>query len=136
MHPYHHAVSSVKKHGGVVDDYLPIHNWFDASKQHIPDFRHRAMRHHAEGIFWCEEKFGVTITNSDGKQVPVRILGEQHVMEDLGRIPTIKDWYKCIRWEPWMNMPDRSITQKKEGDSNVGKEKGGQAHEDSRQVSG
>jgi hypothetical protein len=24
--PYHHAVSSVKKWGGVVDDYLPIHH--------------------------------------------------------------------------------------------------------------
>jgi hypothetical protein len=28
-HPYHHSLSSVKKWGGAVDDYLPIHNWFD-----------------------------------------------------------------------------------------------------------
>ena len=50
-HPYHHSLSSVKKWGGNVDDYQPIHDWFDQSKQIIADFRHRALRHHAEGIF-------------------------------------------------------------------------------------
>ena len=28
-HPYHHALSSVKKWGGTADDYLPLHQWFD-----------------------------------------------------------------------------------------------------------
>jgi hypothetical protein len=36
----------------------------------------------------CEQVFGVAITNSDGKQVPVLHIGEQHVKEDLDRIPT------------------------------------------------
>ena len=38
-HPYHHALSSVKKWGGAVEDYLPIHSWFDASKEILADFR-------------------------------------------------------------------------------------------------
>jgi len=50
-HPYHHALSSVKKWGGTVDDYTRIHGWFDESKLIIADFRHRALRHHAEGVF-------------------------------------------------------------------------------------
>lgn len=50
-HPYHHALSSVKKWGGTVEDYLAIRGWFDESKKIIADFRHRALRHHAEGIF-------------------------------------------------------------------------------------
>ena len=50
-HPYHHALSSVKKWGGTVDDYIDLHSWFDASKLILADFRHRALRHHAEGIF-------------------------------------------------------------------------------------
>jgi hypothetical protein len=50
-HPYHHSLSSVKKWGGAACDYLAIHSWFDASKQITADFRHRALRHHAEGIF-------------------------------------------------------------------------------------
>ena len=31
-HPYHHALASVKKWGGEVSDYLPLHDWFDQSK--------------------------------------------------------------------------------------------------------
>ena len=28
-HPYHHALSSVKKWGGVVEDYIELHSWLD-----------------------------------------------------------------------------------------------------------
>jgi hypothetical protein len=101
-HCYHHALSSAAKWGGKPEDYLPLHNWFDESKAHIADFRHRALRHHSEGIFMLERFFGVTITNSDGRQVPVRLIGEQHVLEDLGYIPSFADWVRCIRPEPWM----------------------------------
>ena len=83
-HPWKHAQSSAKRFGGKPEDYLPIHNWFDASKAFLADFRHRALRHHSEGIFLCEEIFGITITNSEGKQIAVRHIGEQHVKEDLG----------------------------------------------------
>ena len=50
-HPYHHALSSARKWGGTADDYLPLHQWFDESKEITADFRHRALRHHAQGIF-------------------------------------------------------------------------------------
>jgi hypothetical protein len=50
-HCYHHALSSVKKWGGTAEDYLPLHQWLDESKAITADFRHRALRHHAEGIF-------------------------------------------------------------------------------------
>jgi hypothetical protein len=104
-HPLHHAISSQKKWAGNIEDYLPIHNWFDETKAHYPDMRHRTLRHHAEGIFWCEEKFGVYITNSDGKMVPVRALGEQHVKEDIGWIPTIKDYLDNMNVVGWMYKP-------------------------------
>lgn len=96
-HPYHHALSSVRKWGGEVDDYLAIHEWFDGSKAHMADFRHRALRHHSEGIFLSERIFGKVITNSDGRVVPVRYIGEQHVNEDLGRIPSVADWLRRIQ---------------------------------------
>lgn len=104
-HPLHHSISSQKKWGGHIDDYLPIHNWFDETKMHYPDMRHRALRHHSEGIFWCEEKFGTYITNSEGRMVPVRVLGEQHCMEDLGWIPTIKDYLDNMEVQGWMFKP-------------------------------
>jgi hypothetical protein len=102
MTPYHHALSSARRHGGQPEDYLPIHNWFDASKEFICDFRHRALRHHAQGIFECERVFGTTVVNSAGKQIPTRVIGEQHVREDCGRIPSLSDWLGRIRAEPWM----------------------------------
>jgi len=104
-HPLHHAISSQRSWGGVIEDYLPIHNWFDETKAHYPDMRHRTLRHHAEGIFWCEEKFGVYITNSDGKMVPVRVLGEQHIKEDIGFIPTIKEYLDNMEVVGWMYKP-------------------------------
>lgn len=104
-HPYHHAISSAKTYGGKWEDYIAIHNWFDETKAHYPDMRHRALRHHAEGIFWCEQIFGVVITNSDGKNVPVRFIGEQHIKEDLGFIPTIKDYLDNMEIVGWMYKP-------------------------------
>jgi hypothetical protein len=103
--PFHHACSSAKRWGGSPDDYQAIHDWFDASKEFMPDFRHRALRHHAQGIFECERVFGHAIRNSAGRMIPVRWIGEQHVMEDCGRIPTIQDWFRHIRPERWMGEP-------------------------------
>lgn len=101
-HPYYHALSSTKKWGGTADDFLALHTWFDESKLITADFRHRALRHHAEGIFMAERIFGVMLTISTGRIVPVRVIGEQHVKEDLGFIPSFADWVSCIRPEPWM----------------------------------
>ncbi len=102
MNPFHHAESSARKYGGVADDYFSVHSWFDESKSFLADFRHRALRHHAEGIFMAERLFGPTITNSQGRRVPTRFLGEQHVKEDLGRIPSVQDWFEWIAPQPWM----------------------------------
>jgi len=104
-HPYHHAISSAKKHGGRWEDYIEIHNWFDETKAHFPDMRHRALRHHSEGIFWCEQKFGTVVKNSDYKLVPVRTIAEQHLMEDVGFIPTIADYLKEMNLTNWMFKP-------------------------------
>jgi len=105
---YHHSVSSVKKWGGVETDYLRIHEWFDESKSLHGDFRHRALRHHTEGIQMAVSLFGDedrTITNSNGRKVPVVWVGEQHVIEDMGFLPTFGDWAKSIQPNPWMNKP-------------------------------
>lgn len=109
-HCYYHALSSVRKWGGTSDDYLALHQWFDESKSIFADPRHRALRHHAEGIFMLETLFGATITNSDGKVVPVRLVGEQHVIEDLGFIPSFADWGRLIQPQTWM-MKGRQLDQ-------------------------
>ena len=115
-HPLHHAMASAKRWGGQAEDYQPIHDWFDATKEVFADFRHRALRHHSQGIFEAERVFGTYITNSDGKKVPVRYIGEQHVKEDCGgRIPTVQDWFRNIRREDWMSRGYK-LTEEDEGD--------------------
>lgn len=102
-HAWIHAKSSAKRFGGKPEDYLPIHDFFDCTKEFEPTFRHRALRHHTQGIFEAERIFGHVITNSDGKEVPVRVIGEQHVKEDFGGfIPTVHDWLKDIPIQRWM----------------------------------
>ena len=113
-HPYHHALSSVKKFGGKPEDYQAIHDFFDSSKAHYANWRHRAVLHNSFGIYLAERIFGTTITNSNGKQIPVRLIGEQHITEDLGIIPTVADWMRAIsdpsQQKPWMTRGvDRSV---------------------------
>lgn len=130
--PYHHAISSSRKWGGVPEDYIAIHSWFDESKAFHADFRHRALRHHAEGIFECERAFGGTITISTGRKIPTRWIGEQHVKEDLGFIPALSEWLKEIRPKVWMmrggvkldNIDSTMERVNESASSDVGKEKG------------
>jgi len=97
-----HAQSSVRHWGGQVEDYIKIHEWFDDTKSYFPDFRHRALKHHSLGIKQCVELFGSYITNSDGKKVSVLAIGEQHVKEDCGFIPSVGDWLHWIKPQTFM----------------------------------
>ena len=45
-HCYHHALSSVKKWGGVVEDYLPLHQWFDEVRDEAPSGNAASPREH------------------------------------------------------------------------------------------
>lgn len=111
-HPFHHARSSVRKFGGDVGDYLAIHQWFDQTKAHLADSRHRLVLHNSFGIFLCEQQFGVTITRqSDGKEVPTRLIAEQHVFEDYGKIPTLEECLRTITIEPWMHKGAAALSK-------------------------
>ena len=104
-HPIHHALSSAKRFGGEPGDYQAIHDWLDATKELYADFRHRALRHNSHGVFEAERVFGLSITNSTGKEVPVRPIAEQHITEDLGFVPPPSEWLRWIEPQSWMNSP-------------------------------
>lgn len=103
MKPHLHAAISVKKHGGQMLDYLPLHEFIDHSKSAVADVRHRAMLHSAWGIYVVSRVFGDLMTNSDGKTVSVRDIAEEHVLQDLGFIPTMDDWLKDMPIQGWMS---------------------------------
>jgi hypothetical protein len=95
-----HAKASARRYGGTAEQYFPLHDFMDASKASWADQRHRALLHHSEGIFLGELVFGhlwpVTLEDGRTKQVPVRQILEDHVIEDVGFIPTLKDWLDGI----------------------------------------
>lgn len=103
--PLIHSESSVRRWKGKVEDYLPIHNWFDQTKGLIADNRHRAILHTSFGIMLCEQVFGVFIVNSNGRKVSVRDIGEQHVLEDNRNkfIPSAQDYLQEMEFKEWMN---------------------------------
>ena len=111
MKPYLHGKISVKKWGGREEDYQRIHDWLDQTKSHFPDMRHRAILHSSFGIYLCEQVFGTNITNSDNKIVSVRDIAEQHVIDDMGRIPTVQDYLQGMPMYNWLGGPKRTKTR-------------------------
>ena len=118
--PYYHSVSSAKRFGGTPDDYQEVHEWFDRGKASQPDFKHRALSHHTQGIYDAAQLFGATILISTGARVPTRLIGEQHVMEDLGFVPSLQDWMDLLFVKRWMSPRSKLLfarfTSSQQGD--------------------
>lgn len=110
MKPYIHAKNSAHKYGGKPEDYQAIHDFIDSSKSSVPDMRHRSMLHSSWGIFIVEKVFGTTLKNSDGRVLSVRDIAEDHVIEDLGHIPTMQDYLENMELKPWMGGQRRKKT--------------------------
>jgi hypothetical protein len=95
MNAFKHAEISVKRRGGKIDDYYPIHFFIDSTKELCSDNRHRIL-HNLWGIRRIVIPiFGHTIINSDNKKVNVKDLCEQdHILPDYNNkfIPTIADF--------------------------------------------
>jgi hypothetical protein len=66
------------------------------------------MYHHTAGVWLCQEIFGRTITVGErGIQVPVRLIAERHILEDLGWLPSPKDYIDGMVIKPWMSGAQR-----------------------------
>ncbi len=114
MKPHLHAKLSVKKFGGIIEDYMDIHEFIDSTKAALPDVRHRAILHSSFGCYLTEKVFGRLITNSDGTLVAVRDVAEEHILQDLGFIPTIEFWLTEMPVREWMSgtMKRKSVKTK------------------------
>jgi hypothetical protein len=107
-HPYFHAISSARKFGGYAQYYFGIHAFFDSTKAHCHNVRHRALRHSAEGIQLAQELLGTTVFNGV-REVPLEQVAVQHITEDCGFVPTTAEWLAQFRPQPWMENI-RSVT--------------------------
>lgn len=106
MNSWHHAKSAARKWGGVPDDFIDVEEFIDSSKRIIGDARHRSLYHHTEGVWLCQRLFGrvIQVEKEHGLvDVPVRLVAERHILEDLGRLPSPKDYIDGMLLEPWMS---------------------------------
>ncbi|HEX2629881.1 MAG TPA: hypothetical protein VHM26_12735 [Chitinophagaceae bacterium] len=94
-----HSQISVKRRGGVIEDYLSVHDFMDSTKELCSDNRHRILH-----TLWGIRRvivpiFGHTLINSDGKKINVKDLCEQdHILPDYQSrfIPTLSDFAESI----------------------------------------
>lgn len=96
----------------------------DSSKLFLADWRHRALLHNTFGIHVFEQLLGPAFKReSDGAYVCTRTVLSQHIMEDLGAIPSpgeflrempLKSWMAGIRKQDKIRMQNLTI----EGDGN------------------
>lgn len=109
MKPLIHSKLSVVKFGGNLDDYIDIHEFLDSSKAHLPDMRHRALLHSSFGCYIAQEVFGIYRTNSEEKTYQIRDICEQHILEDLGFIPTVQDYLGELPFYDWLGGKIKGI---------------------------
>ncbi len=115
--PYIHAKSSAKRFGGKPEDYEEIHTFMDSSKSAFPTNAHRCLTHQSWFIFNVIERIKFhnslpctpdnrfpLILNSDRKEVSVRDVAEQHILEDYkGKfIPSAADFLNEMEFKSWM----------------------------------
>jgi len=99
MTPIKHCQISQKRWGGVLEDYLSIHEFIDSTKVLCADNRHRVLHTH-----WALDNiilplFGRTMVNSDKKIVPIKEMVERdHLLPDYRNqfIPTLNDFVIAI----------------------------------------
>lgn len=103
MKPFLHSKIHAKKYGGSPADYADIDDFIDSSKQAVADVRHRAILHSAFGCFVVERVFGRTRINSAGREYSPRDIAEDHILQDLGFIPTVEQYLQNMTTQNWMS---------------------------------
>jgi len=107
MKPFLHGRMHAKKYGGSPEDYADIDDFIDSPKSAFPDFRHRAILHNSFGCFLVERVFGRTRENSSGITYSPRDVAEDHIIQDLGFIPTVERYLDNMTPQPWMSGTKR-----------------------------
>jgi len=119
MKSFLHSNVHAKRFGGVPDDYADIDDFIDSSKQAVADVRHRAILHSAFGCYIVEMMFGRTRVNSAGKTYSPREVAENHIIQDLGFIPSMEKYLNNMQIQPWMSGTEKTTPKAKKNHINL-----------------
>lgn len=104
--PLIHSKSSVKRWGGVVEDYIAIHELIDSPKATMNNNASRVLTHNTWFAYTIIPKvFGYNITNSNGKSVDTIDIAMLHILEDFRMkfVPTAQDFLKHLKLPDWIH---------------------------------
>ena len=104
--PLIHSKSSIKRWGGKVEDYMPIHQILDSPKATMNNNSARVLTHNTWFAYEIIPKiFGYNITNSDGKSVDTVDIAMLHISEDFRHkgVPTPQDYLENLVVQDWFN---------------------------------
>jgi hypothetical protein len=104
--PLIHSKSSVKRWGGKVEVYLPLHELIDSPKATMNNNSVRVLTHNTWFAYQIMPKiFGYNIINSDGKSVDVVDISMLHIAEDFRMkfVPTPQDYLQHLQVQAWFN---------------------------------
>ena len=104
--PLIHSKSSVKRWGGKVEDYLPLHELIDSPKATMNNNSVRVLTHNTWFAYQIMPKiFGYNIINSDGRSVDVVDISMLHIAEDFRMkfVPTPQDYLQHLQVQAWFN---------------------------------
>lgn len=111
MNLIQHCHKSVEKYGGKEEDYVFIHQWFFQLKNHYNDDKVRIILYHSLGCYFAEQCLGTLFTNSSGKKVSTRDVAEQHIINELGTLPSVQQ-----ALEPYVLAPKEKVIKKTDWD--------------------
>lgn len=113
-----HAFISARKFNCNPEDVLELHKLMDSSKIFFPQgWQHRMFSHNMWFVQVVTDMY-LKLTNKDyvkntktNGHILIRDILIEHLKEDFsGKIPDLKDWLNCIKFETnekWINNPDR-----------------------------
>ena len=104
--PLIHSKSRVKRWGGKVEDYLPLHELIDSPKATMNNNSVRVLTHNTWFAYQIMPKiFGYNIINSDGRSVDVVDISMLHIAEDFRMkfVPTPQDYLQHLQVQAWFN---------------------------------
>lgn len=113
MKPIEHAKIHARKYGGKPEDYVDIDDLLDSSKAAHGTMNHRAIYHHTVGAFLVERIFGHERINSDDKPYSPRQVAEDHIIQDLGWLPTPDHYLRHMETQAWFGNPISKKTRVK-----------------------
>ncbi len=104
MNATFHSQLSVKRRGGTIDDWYPLHDLFDSSKELESSNAHRIMLHSMWGLKQVIVPiFGHTLKLTGGGTANVKDAGEQdHLLADFHDrfIPALADYVALLADDP------------------------------------